>query len=291
MQRRNLLVLFGTALALGFMPLSGSRAANDEPLHIGLTPAFLHDRHHLLLEWQHYLEDRLHRPVAFVLRDSYSDIMDLIRQGKLDMAWLSDYPYVLMKPYVRLLTTPLYHGRPFYRAYLIVPARDRNARSIADLKNKVFAYADPNSHTGFLAPRYTLQQLGADPDQFFRRTYFAWSHRTAIEAVARHLADGASVDGYVWESLALIEPDLTARTHVVSRSEEFGFPPIIVRNDLSEADAQTLRQALLAMDKDDEGRRILAQLHLTGFADARPELYDRVEEMAQRADARRHGNF
>lgn len=276
---------------LGFPPSGKSRAEEQEPLHIGFTPAFLHDRHHLLGEWQRYLEHRLHRPVTFVLRDSYNDIMDLIRQGKLDMAWLSDYPYVLMKPFVRVLITPLFHGRPYYRSYLIVPERDQNTRSIADLRNKVFAYIDPNSHTGYLAPRYALQQLGADPGQFFRRFYFTRSHGKAIEAVARHLADGASVDGYVWESLAQIEPELTARTRVVNRSEEFGFPPIVIRNDLPAAVARTVQRVLIAMDKDDEGRQILARLNLTGFADARPELYDRVEEMARQADVRRHETF
>jgi ABC-type phosphate/phosphonate transport system substrate-binding protein len=99
-------------------------SADPQPLRIGLTPTLLHERHALLARWKAYLEPRLGVPVSFVLRDSYSDTMDLIKQRRLDVAWLSDYPYVLMKPHVRLLVTPLKDGRPYYRSYLIVPARD-----------------------------------------------------------------------------------------------------------------------------------------------------------------------
>jgi phosphonate transport system substrate-binding protein len=102
MQRREFIAL----MALPFFAVFRA-AANPTPLRIGLTPTLLHERHTLLAEWKAYLEPRLGRPVTFVLRDSYRDTMDLIKQQRLDAAWLSDYPYVLMQPWVRLLATPL----------------------------------------------------------------------------------------------------------------------------------------------------------------------------------------
>lgn len=281
MRRRDFLAGLGAALATWPGPRAG--ADTGKILRFGLTPTLLHERHALLAQWQAYLERRLGVSVQFVLRDSYTDTMDLIKQHRLDAAWLSDYPYVLMKPWVRLLATPLNDGRPYYRSYLIVPAHDRDSRGILDLAGKVFAYADPYSHTGYLYPRDQLIRLGKSPKTFFGRTFFTWSHRKAIEAVARRLADGAAVESYVWESLAREEPALTAATRVVDRSGEFGFPPIVAVKGLPAARFQALRQALIGMAHDDEGRAILAKLHLDGFSIGEPSLYDAVEAMARRA--------
>lgn len=281
MERREFIAL-GALLPLLFSPLSRAGEA-AQPLRIGLTPTLLHERHALLAQWKAYLETRLGGPVSFVLRDSYSDTMDLIKQRRLDMAWLSDYPYVLMKPWVRLLATPLKEGRPYYRSYLIVPARDKQTRSLADLEGRIFAYADPYSHTGFLFPRHELVGMGKSPKTFFRRTFFTWSHRKAIEAVAHHLADGAAVESYVWDALAREDPALVGATRIVSRSHEFGFPPLVAMKSLPESTFQRLRKVLMDMNQDAQGRDILARLHIDGFTSADPALYAEVEAMARQA--------
>jgi phosphonate transport system substrate-binding protein len=279
MQRREFIAL--TTLLFFSAPLRAGGKVTA--LRIGLTPTLLHERHTLLAQWKAYLESRLAMPVTFVLRDSYRDTMDLIKQQRLDVAWLSDYPYVLMKPWVRLLVTPLKEGRPYYRSYLIVPAHDKHTRSIADLHGKIFAYADPYSHTGYLYPRHTLLTQGKSPKTFFGRTFFTWSHRKAIEAVAQQLADGAAVESYVWDALARDEPQLTAATRIVNRSQEFGFPPLVTVNSLSEKTTSTLRRVLMEMTLDAEGRQILAKLHLEGFVPGDSRLYTEVELIAHAA--------
>lgn len=131
--------------------------------------------------------------MRFVLRDSYSDTMDLIKQKRLDVAWLSDYPYVLMETLGATAGDAIERGPALLpRLDLIVPARDRRSRSIADLEGKVFAYAIAR-HTGYLFPRHELTALAKSPKTFFTRTFFTWSHRKAIEACGQHLADGAAV--------------------------------------------------------------------------------------------------
>ncbi len=150
----------------------------------------------------------LKRPVEFVQRDSYRETMDLLRLEKLDFAWICDYPYLHLKQEVRLLAIPLYQGRPYYRSYLIVRKDNSKVGSMKDLSGSVFAYADPYSNTGYLAPRYEIRQSGHDPRSFFRKTFFTWSHRKVVEAVASGLAHGGAVDSYIWETLAIVEPAL-----------------------------------------------------------------------------------
>lgn len=267
-----------TLLALA-LPLCAGAEDTPRPYRIGMTPAFLHNQHSMLAEWKIYLERKLQRPVIFIQRDSYRETMDLIDKGSLDFAWLCDYPYLALGKTVRLLAVASYQNKPFYRSYLIVPAKDTRTASIADLKGKVFAYADPHSNTGYVVPRYALKKAAIDEAAHFRKTFFTWSHAKAIEAVASGLAQGANIDSYVWDSLQKVDPKLAARTRIVWKSEEFGFPPIVAYHRVGQGDFDAFQKALFGMGDDPAGRALLAKLNLDGFIAGSPNLYDGVAAM------------
>jgi phosphonate transport system substrate-binding protein len=251
----------------------------EAPMTFGLTPAILHEQQELFANWARYLQRKTGRPIQVVTRDRYSDTINLLRQGKLDFAWVSDYPYVHLGRQVRLLAVPVYRGRPLYQSYLIVPVSDAHTRSIADLRGSVFAYADPYSNSGFLEPRYELLQLGEDPSKFFRRTFFTWSHRDVLQAVALGLADGGAIDSFVWESMNRLHPEQTSRTRIVSRSKEYGFPPIVANRSVGAADFKRMQSALLGMSADPEATGLLKRLNLDGFVEGNPRLYAKVVTM------------
>lgn len=272
----------GLLLGLALILMNSAGQAEDvsrAPLRFGITGVIVPDQHRLLEDWRDYLSARIGRPVAFVSRDRYTDTLDMLGHDKLEVAWLSDYPYILARRRVRLVAIPVYQGKPVYRAYLIVPARDQKTRSILDLKGTVFAYADTISHTGYLIPRYELAQAGKKPGSFFRKTFFTWGHHNSVEAVAAGLADGAYVDSYVWDSMRKMSPDVTNQTRIVSRSSDYAFPPIVASRALSGEDFRHLQKALFGMSTDPEGRKLMEKLNLDGFASGKPESYDPVEKM------------
>jgi phosphonate transport system substrate-binding protein len=185
----------------------------------------------------------------------------------------------MLKNEVRLLSVAVNNDKPTYRSYLIVPTRDTQTRSVLDLKGRVFAYADPYSNTGYLVPRFEIKSSGADPATFFKRTFFTWSHRKVIDAVAAGLVQGASVDSYVWDSLSQVRPDITAKTRIAWKSEEYGFPPMVAHRNVPEADFKRMQDILLGMADEPQGRAMLERLNLNGFITGSPKLYDRVAEM------------
>lgn len=277
--RRAALRLLSGLLAMPVLMPMAQAQNGRKPIRIGLTPAFVHDEHGLMEEWRRYLERKLARPVEFIQRDSYRETMDLIQLEKLDFAWICDYPFVHLKDQIRLLAVPLNQGRPFYRSYLIVSADDKTRNSLRDLRGSVFAYSDPYSNTGYLVPRYQVRQLGEDPTGFFRKTFFTWSHRKAIEAVASGLAQGAAVDSYVWDTLARTRPDITDKTRIINRSPEYGFPPFVAHRDVRQDDYQLVQAALLEMQNDPVGRELLGRLNLSGFVAGQKTMYDDVAKM------------
>lgn len=272
----RIVTLFGFLLA-GFLPLPGSAAGTS--IRIAMTPAFLHDQHAMLAQWRDYLQTHTQRPIEFVQRDRYRETIDLLQQQKVDFAWVCDYPYLVLKNDVNLLAVALHQGKPSYQAYLIVPASDTATHSIADLKDSIFAFADPYSNTGYLSPRFEIKRSGADPATFFKRTFFTWSHRKVIDAVASGVAQGASVDSYVWESLAKVRPDITAKTRIAWKSELYGFPPMVAQRNVPAADFALMQRVLMDMPNDPQGRELLHRLNLDGFIKGSPNLYDGVAEM------------
>lgn len=269
----------GSALALAALPLLPARAETGA-LRIGLTPVFLDDQLSFLTRWRTWLERRLKRSVVFVQRGSYREVMDLIRGGKLDFAWICGYPYVRYRYELRLVAVPVWRGRPYYQSYLIVPADDRQSSNLADLHGKVFAYSDPDSNSGFLYPQYRLTALGEKPSTFFSRSFFTWAHRKVVEAVGIGLADGGAVDGYVWDTLAEFHPALTGATRIIERSPDFGHTPFVARPDMSETELQRFRATLLDMPLDAEGKELLRLLRLDGFVAGKPSMFDEIARMA-----------
>lgn len=265
--------------------LGAARSAEPVPaLRVGLTPVFLDNQVAFLNLWRHHLEQRLQRPVQFVQRGSYRDVVALLMQAQLDFAWLCGYPFVRHRQQMKLLAVPLYRGQPRYQSYLIVPAHDRSTSSLLDLRGKVFAYSDPDSNSGHLFTLYTLLRLRESRTTFFAKTFFTWGHRKVVDAVAVGLAQGGAVDGYVWDTLALLHPELTARTRIVERSPAFGFPPFVARQSIGSADFAAMQSVLLQMRDDAEGQRLLKRLNLDGFEAGQASLYDSVLAMSRAVD-------
>jgi phosphonate transport system substrate-binding protein len=278
MNRRHLLcssAVIGAAVA-GLPGLSLATERPAGPIRFGTTPVFLDDQAGFLARWSSYLTATTGNTVQFVRRRSYRDIMGMLRSRELDAAWICGYPWVVNRAELRGLSIPLYEDGPWYRSYLIVPARDERTASLADLKGKVYAFSDPDSNSGYLVPRTTLIRGGLDPDRHFSRTFFTWGHRNVVSAVADGLAQGGSVDGYVWDTLKLIAPALVSKTRVAWKSSLYGFPPLVVRATLPQETEVRLREAVLGMTKSPEGRALLKELNLPAFGPFREEVFDGI---------------
>lgn len=255
-------------------------AAASNRLRIGLTAVILADQAAFLSRWSAYLSARVGLPVSFVVRESYQSILDLLFAGQVDAAWICGYPYAREQARLKLLAVPLYLGAPTYQSYLI---RHRvGADSIkgwGDLKQRVLAYSDPLSNSGWLVPQVQLRSAGVDP-QDLRRSFFAHSHRNVAEAVATRLADAGCIDGYVWETMRLQKMAAVGSTEVIWKSGAYGFPPIAIRAGKDTPGTRRLADVLLAMRTDAAAQTLLEALNLDGFVTAPPALFDSIKKLA-----------
>jgi phosphonate transport system substrate-binding protein len=265
------------ALAASALAATASRASAQRPsIQIGLTPVFLTSDLELLGNLAAYLTHAWGREVQLVTRRTYQEITTLLVTGQIDAAWICGYPYVQYRDQLDLLAVPVWQGRPLYRSYVIVEA-SREAADFDALRGDVHAFSDPDSNSGFLVTRDLLADRGARPESFFRHFFYAYGHRNVVRAVAAGLAQSGSVDGYVWEVLREVEPELTVRTRVLRQSELLGFPPVAARKNRTPSPSTSeLARAFLDMSSDEAGRRVLSALRLDGFAAGDPSLFDTI---------------
>lgn len=227
-----------------------------------------------------YIEKRLGRPVKLVDRGNYEEVNRLLETGDLDAAFVCSGPYVEGKNRFRLqlVAMPLVKGKPVYHSYIIVP-QNSPAHRIEDLRGKVFAFTDPKSHSGKLVPTYMLSRINETPQRFFQKIEFTYGHDNSIRAVAEQLVDGAAVDSLVWEYMAVKNPDLTAKTRILLRSEPFGIPPFVVRPGIATEQKLKLQQILLNITDNEEGRRIIKGMMIDGFVRGDDDNYDTIRAM------------
>jgi phosphonate transport system substrate-binding protein len=272
--RRHVLLGLGSAAGLAW----GARRARaaSTPLRFALTPVLLTSDLVMLEELKAYLARATERPVQLVTRRTYQEITALLVTRQVDAAWICGYPFVAFRDELALVAVPVWKGQPLYQSYLI-GRMDLKADFLADLAGTVHAFSDPDSNSGYLVTSAALAEMGRSPSRFFRQFFYTYGHRNVVRAVSSGLAASGSVDGYVYEVLREAEPELVARTRIIRKSELLGFPPIAcAAADATSAAISRLREALVNMPGDIDGRRVLGMLRLDGFSVEKPELFDGI---------------
>lgn len=258
----------------------------SQPFRLGLTPVFLDNDAMVIARLRSAFSEAMGAPVDLVQRRTYQEITATILDGSVDAAWICGYPFLQHRQSLSLLGVPVWRGRPLYQSYLIVRQGDE-AQGLEELRGGVHAFSDPDSNSGYLVTASDLARMGASPEEFFARTIFTYGHRNVVRAVAGGLTRSGSVDGYVWEALASVEPTLTARTRVVTRSEWLGFPPFAARADrASDPAIGRFGEALRGLGQTPPGRAALELLFLDRVQSADPSLFGgiaaRMAELSQR---------
>jgi phosphonate transport system substrate-binding protein len=256
-----------TFVGAGFAAFIASRAAAQPVFRLGLTPVFLDNDAAVIDGLRRALSRGMGREIELVQRRTYQEITGLLLERSVDAAWLCGYPYLQHADLLDLVAVPQWRGSPRYQSYLIVGAED-GAEALSDLRGGTHAFSDPDSNSGYLVTATDLRRMGEQVDGFFSRSIFTFGQ-----------VRSGSVDGYVWEALAVIEPGLTARTRVIARSEWLGFPPVCARRDsLASEPVQALQTALMNLAETEEGQQALASLQLDGFQQATPALFDGIAD-------------
>lgn len=227
-----------------------------------------------------YLADRLGRPVEMVYRTSYNDMDRLLEKGEVDAAFVCSTPYVENKRRfgAELLVVPQVNGKIFYKSFIIAH-KDSNIKEFADLEGKTFAFTDPKSNSGRLYPVYKLAKNGHNPDNFFEKYVFSYSHDKSVELVAKKVVDGAAVENLIYNYLKHKDSQYVRQTRIIDESPDFGIPPMITTPKISTFLKEKIKEILINMHMDQKGKKILSSMLIDRFITSADSNYDSVRDM------------
>jgi phosphonate ABC transporter binding protein len=134
-----------------------------------------------------YLSKELGTKVTLRVANDYAAVIEGQRAGNIHIAYYG--PASFARARIIGVKTDAFaidvnsDGSKGYYSVFYVLAKSPYQK-IEDLKGKAMAFVDPNSTSGNNMPRFVLDRMGIDPDQFFSKTVFAGSHENAVLALA-----------------------------------------------------------------------------------------------------------
>ncbi len=142
-----------------------------------------------------YLSKQLGVPVKLRVANDYAAVIEGQRAGNIQIAYYGPASYskayltgVKTEPFA---TTRNNDGAVGYFSVIYVKA-DSPYKDIKDLKGKTIGFVDPNSTSGYNAPRYFLNKAGIDVDSFFGKSIVTGSHENAVIALDKGTVDAAA---------------------------------------------------------------------------------------------------
>ena len=260
---------------------TGVMAQQPTELRVGLIPS--EDAQAMMRASQQVMDQLAARTglkVRPFVANDYNGVIEALRSGKLDVAYLGPFSYVLASQIANAeafaIPVTKKTGKPTYQS-IIITRQDKGLDSVARLQGKTFAFVDPSSASGHLFPKAGLKGEGVDIDRYFSRVIFSGSHDASILAVANGKVDAAAVADPIFDN-AVAKGHVKAEDfRIIWRSQPIPESPMAWRKDL---DADTKRKVAAAL-AEIKGLPWGDRGELNGFAPTNDQAYDVVRQTAK----------
>jgi phosphonate transport system substrate-binding protein len=277
--RRNFII--GSVLAAGAMIAIPQLGHAQNVIRVGLIPS--EDSRAMLASSQQLLdalEKNLGMKVQGFVASDYNGVIEAMRAGHVDVAYLGPFSYVLgttvaqIEAFATAETSK--SGRTFYRSQIIA-RKDSGLKDINDLKGRSFAFVDPSSTSGHLFPKAGLIKLGIDPDKFFGRVLFTGSHDANALAVANKRVEAATIADRILDAAVQKKLVNADDIQIIWSSDPIPESPTVWRKNLPPELKAKIKAAFLNI-RDitwaDQGK-------LNRFVETNDQAYDVIRETAK----------
>ncbi len=215
-------------------------------------------------ELREFLAKRLTREVEIVFPMTYAGVVEALRFGHAQAAFMSAWPAQLAVKHAKadvalaevreVVIGQEKKAETFYFSYWVVP-KDSPVDKLEQLRGKRAVFPSPLSTSGYVAPLARLVELGlipwqsgkeADPKGFFGDVRFAGGYAQGWEALKANQADVTVIAGDVSEKLYR---EVLAGTKVIEQQGPIPSHAVVFARDLDQAAKTQLRDALLDLGK------------------------------------------
>lgn len=278
------LILFIQAFA-AFTSLASKADAREESLVIGLVPEMnifkQRERFELLAP---YLSKNLGIEVRLTML-TYGNIIEKFKEEEIDAAFLGSFTGALaisqlgVVPLVRPINmdnTSTYQGYIFVR-------KDSNITSVADMKGKSMALVEKTT-AGFVFPMAWLKRHGIDDiSTFFNEQFISGSHDRTISLVLNGKANVGAAKSTIYKNMRKWQPRIDSELVILTNSPKVPSNTFCVSKKLDQQYRGQLKDLLLNLRGDSEGREVLKKLGAKRFVETGRDQYQPVFDLAKEA--------
>lgn len=234
-----------------------------------------------------YLSERLGVKVRFTILSRYGDVVDRFLSRKMDGAFFGVFTGVLAmeklgaEPIVRAKHPD---GTSTVQSYIFVRS-DSGIRTVSDMRGKRIVFVDRATATGYLfALAFLRQNSVAHPGLYFKEISFTGSHGSVIYSVLDNRADIGTAKSTIFEMFIRKDPTIRNELKIIATSPDLPDTTLFLRKDFPEPLRTRLRELLLSLDKDPEGRKVLQRFESSGFMEAGKKDFEPFYSLARQTE-------
>jgi len=234
-----------------------------------------------------YLSSRLEMNVNSLVTGHYGSLLGAFKEGKIDAAVHGSLNFAFLDRFVGIepIARPLWKNNVSTYAGYIVTRRDSGlSDDVSKWRGKRLSLVSRSTTAGYIFPVDYLHRHGVDDiENYFSDVIFTGSHDASLLAVYNGTADIGAGKNHIFNKLAENNPDFKKSMFIIAVSDEVPSNTFSVSKRLDSETRNRLRQILIEMSDNPEGRAVLdgfgAQRFLsTVKADFNP-VFDMISSM------------
>lgn len=229
---------------------------------------------------EEYLTKTLSLPVKITLTKDYQESIDLLVEGKVEIAYLGPFSYIKAKERNPNLEPLVAHiekstARPWYTSAIIVNT-EAGINNLEDLKGKKFGFVSKSSTSGFLVPSAHFKELKIEPERDFAGVEYVGGHDNNLEALIAGKVDAIAVDKLTYLEFFDAGKLPEEKYKLIWESNPIPNSPIVISSQLP---SKLKSQLQIAFINAPEGLANVGGTRAAGYTAVRDEDYDLIRQI------------
>jgi phosphonate transport system substrate-binding protein len=232
-----------------------------------------------------YLAENLQLACELIVPESYSDLLELFHDQKVDLVYLGGYSFVKAQQKNHAIPLVMRRVDTRFTSLFIVNANSP-AQTLDKLENKSIAFGSSLSTSGHLMPRYFLQQKNITPESFFSEVRYSGAHDQTAYWVRDGVVDVGAVNATTIRSM--LDKNLIKSNdfRILWETPPYADYVWAIRPQFAEGFHSKIRDAFMQLSPDNADHTIVLQnLNAIGYIPADPDYFVALASIVQEIEA------